>query len=52
MTENPLTIEGNSLASAALAVMEKRAITSLFVLKEQKPVGIIHIHDLLRAGIA
>ncbi len=54
MARDPITIKGNILAVDALNVMEKHNITSLFVLKNEKskiPVGIIHIHDILKAGI-
>ncbi len=51
MTKNPVTIEGDQLTSEALALMQKKAITNLFILKNNKPVGIIHIHDLLRLGV-
>jgi len=54
MARYPITIKGNILAVDALNVMEKHNITSLFVLKNEKskiPVGIIHIHDILKAGI-
>ena len=36
----------------ALAIMNERNMTSLFVTDAKKPVGIIHIHDALRAGVA
>jgi arabinose-5-phosphate isomerase len=53
MTKNPLTIRPGALAAEALNIMNARSITSLFVVNdEKKPVGIIHIHDCLRAGIA
>lgn len=52
MTPNPKTVLPNSLASAALEVINSSNITALFVVQEKKPVGIVHIHDLLRAGIA
>jgi arabinose-5-phosphate isomerase len=57
MTLNPRTIEKNALASLALARMEEnlpRPITSLFVVErpgDAVPIGILHIHDLLKAGI-
>lgn len=55
MTLRPRTIAKNMLAAQALAVMEEnspRPITSLFVLDaDQKPVGIIHLHDILKTGI-
>lgn len=53
MTKNPKTISGGDMATKALAYMEKYSITSLAVCDENnEPVGIIHIHDLLKAGVA
>lgn len=52
MTPSPRTIAGDALASTALAEMQARAITVLFVVAQNRPVGLIHIHDLLQAGIA
>jgi len=54
MTKNPKTIEGTALAARAVAEMERHSITSLFILEPRgkRPVGIIHLHDLLKAGIA
>ncbi len=47
MKPNPQTISGDEFASAALAVMEQRKITSLFVMDaENRLEGIIHLHDL------
>jgi arabinose-5-phosphate isomerase len=53
MTRNPKTIPADTLASEAVAVMEKYSITSLFVLEHEtkKPVGIVHLHDLIKAGL-
>jgi arabinose-5-phosphate isomerase len=53
MTRNPKTIPADTLASEAVAVMEKFPITSLFVLEKntRKPFGIVHLHDLVKAGI-
>ena len=54
MTQNPKRIEKNALAVKALNIMETYAITSLFVTsngEKDKPIGIIHLHDLLKAGI-
>jgi arabinose-5-phosphate isomerase len=39
------------LAAAVLGLMNDRKITAMFVVEDNKPVGIVHIHDLLRAGI-
>lgn len=52
MTPAPKTIRPNALAVEAIGVMNSRSITSLFVTDDDRPVGIIHIHDCLRAGIA
>ena len=51
MGRHPHTIEGTALASAALARMEERSITQLVVVDADLPVGIVHLHDLLRAGV-
>lgn len=53
MTGNPKTIPADTLASEAVAVMEKFPITSLFVLEPgtKKPIGIVHLHDLIKAGL-
>jgi arabinose-5-phosphate isomerase len=55
MTPAPKTITPDALAAKALAVMNARKITCLFVVDPAdagKAVGILHIHDLLRAGVA
>jgi len=52
MTGNPKTIRPNALAAEALGHMNANTITSLFVVEDARPVGILHIHDCLRAGIA
>jgi arabinose-5-phosphate isomerase len=52
MTPQPRTIRPDALAAEALGVMNQRKITSLFVVEEDRPIGILHIHDCLRAGIA
>ncbi len=51
MTQNPKTTSPDALASAALELMNASRITALFVLKDQRPVGVVHVHDFLRAGI-
>jgi len=51
MTRNPLTVTPAMLAAEALKIMNERRITVLFVVAQQKPVGILHVHDLLRAGV-
>jgi len=54
MTYNPKSIEADTLAAQAVQRMEEHAITSLFVFDkagEMIPRGIIHLHDLLKAGV-
>jgi arabinose-5-phosphate isomerase len=53
MTRNPKTIPAESLAMEAMSVMERYSITALFVLQvsSKKPLGVIHLHDLVKAGI-
>jgi arabinose-5-phosphate isomerase len=54
MTKNPKWIEKDALAAQAVQRMEEYSITSLFVLNragDKVPVGIIHLHDLLKAGV-
>jgi arabinose-5-phosphate isomerase len=52
MTPEPKTVAPDLLASAALELINASAITTLFVVEGGRPVGIIHVHDLLRAGVA
>ncbi len=54
MTAAPRTIGPDALAAEALALMNRRdrPITALFVIDAGRPVGILHVHDLLRAGVA
>lgn len=54
MTRAPRTIRSEALAAEALAVMNDadRPITVMFVLDGGRPVGILHMHDCLRAGLA
>jgi len=53
MHEHPKTIAATALAADALGTMNRFAITSLFVIDETgRPIGFLHMHDCLRAGIA
>jgi len=53
MTRDPKSVQSGVLAARALHVMEEYSINALVVLDEKKnPIGMIHIHDLLRAGLA
>ena len=48
MTPKPIYISEEILVGEALNIMNQKKITSLFICKNTKPIGIIHIHDLLR----
>ncbi len=52
MTTAPVTVGSNQLAAEALGIMNDRAITALFVVDGGRLNGILHIHDILHAGIA
>ncbi|OYW89472.1 MAG: KpsF/GutQ family sugar-phosphate isomerase [Hyphomonas sp. 32-62-5] len=52
MTKSPRTAAPDSLAADVLRVMNERKITQIFVVDAGKPVGLIHMHDLLKAGLA
>ena len=53
MTRGPKAIGAEMLAAEAVAVMEQFPITSLFILDQQskKPIGVIHLHDIIKAGV-
>ncbi len=52
MTRNPKTIPRDLLASEALEILNSSKITALIVTDANRPVGIVHLHDILRAGVA
>lgn len=53
MTRDCLTIKPDILAAEALHLMDEKTITSLVVMgEEDKPVGVLHLHDILKAGVA
>jgi arabinose-5-phosphate isomerase len=52
MTRTPKTVRPDQLASEALEILNSSKITALFVVEASVPIGIIHLHDLLRAGVA
>jgi arabinose-5-phosphate isomerase len=54
MTKNPRTIPPNMLATEMLETINssRPAVTVLIVAEGKKPVGIVHVHDVLRAGVA
>lgn len=51
MTKNPIVITNDTSAAEALNIMQDKKISNIFVLKENKPIGVIHIHDLLNNGV-
>ena len=53
MTKSPKTVKADSYAASALHLMEKYSITALPITDDNgKPLGIVHVHDLLKAGVA
>ena len=52
MNRTPLTASPDQLAADVLRIMNERKITQIFVLDGGKPAGIIHMHDLLKSGLA
>lgn len=51
MTKKPKTISKDMLVSEAVKIMNEEKITNIFIVEEDKPIGVIHIHDLLSSGI-
>lgn len=51
MTQNPKTVDKGDFAVKALNIMQQNSITQLVVLHEEKVVGFIHLHDLLKEGL-
>ncbi|MFP5414682.1 MAG: KpsF/GutQ family sugar-phosphate isomerase [Gammaproteobacteria bacterium] len=51
MTRNCKTVSSEMLAAEALTVMEDNKITALVVTDARRPAGVVHMHDLLRAGV-
>jgi arabinose-5-phosphate isomerase len=52
MTRGPKTVRPDQLISETLEILNSRKVTALFAIEDERPVGIIHVHDLLRAGAA
>ena len=52
MTVNPKTVQAKDFAASALHLMEKYSITALAVVNDDnQPIGVVHIHDILKAGV-
>ena len=52
MTRTPKTVDPDTLAGEAIAILDENRISALMVVEQDKPVGIVHLHDLLRIGAA
>lgn len=52
MTAHPRTVTPETLLAKALEIQESMKITSLIVVEHERPVGLVHYHDLLRSGVA
>jgi arabinose-5-phosphate isomerase len=52
MTRSPKTVRADQMASEALRILNASKITALMVVESGRPIGIVHFHDLLRAGVA
>ena len=52
MTRSPKTVRPDQLLSETLDILNSMKVTALFAVEAGKPVGLIHVHDLLRAGVA
>lgn len=52
MTKNPKTVTKDLMASEVLKILNEKKITNIFVIEHKKPIGVVHIHDLLGKGVA
>ena len=52
MTRDPLTAAPEALAAEVLAALNARQIIAMFVVEAERPVGLVHVHDILAAGVA
>ena len=52
MNATPINIDSTALAAEALAIMNQHSITQLLVVDNKKPVGLVRLHDIMRAGVA
>ena len=52
MTKNPTTVAPDVFASEIIKILNQKKITNIFVVEGKKPIGVIHIHDLLKNKIA
>lgn len=52
MTHHPVTVEADTLAADALGLLNRKRIQVLFVVQDGEPVGLLHVHDFLKEGVA
>ena len=52
MTRNPKSCRPDQLVSEVIETLNSAKITAMFVVKGNRPVGVVHLHDLLRIGVA
>jgi arabinose-5-phosphate isomerase len=52
MTRGPKTVRPDQLLSETLDILNSTKVTALFAVESGKPVGVVHVHDLLRVGAA
>lgn len=52
MTQTPIVITPETLSSDALRILNEKAVSVLFVCEDKRLVGVVHLHDMLRAGVA
>src|SRR5690606_33684894 len=52
MTRNPKRVTADALVGKALQLLNASSITSVIVVEDDRPVGLVHLHDLLRIGAA
>jgi arabinose-5-phosphate isomerase len=52
MTRRPKTVKPQTLAGAAMGLLNEHHISALIVVEDGKPIGVVHFHDLLRIGAA
>ena len=52
MTRNPKVTRPDALLAGAIETLNSHGILALIVIEDDRPVGLVHLHDLLRAGVA
>ena len=52
MTKNPTTTHADELAASLLSTLNERQFTQIFVVDADVPIGVVHMHDILKAGVS